>query len=185
MNVLGLLYQYGQGVDADGTIREVGIAPKPLQDPIPLYSGFTHSLRTSLYWARVGGKPVVLSDNYEFCEMLWSNYREEAERHGRTVEPGEEAAWGGYLVLADTKAEAEAWAEDCLWFWDTWSVPYGQARPALLIGDADSVSRQIEEAQKHISFNEAYFLFGQGVLDRDKCMKTLELFAEKVIPRFK
>jgi len=178
-------YTYGQGVDPNGSMREIGIAPRPLQQPIPLYSGFTHSLRTALYWARQGGKPVVLSDNYEFCQLLWSRYREEAERHGRTVPKGEEAAWGGYLVLADTQAQAEAWAEDCLWFWDTWSTPFGQGRPALLIGDADSVCRAIDNACKHIAFNEAYFLFGQGVLDRDKCLKTLELFAEKVMPRFR
>src|SRR4029450_9868065 len=40
--------KYGRGVGADGAIREVGIAPRPLQNPIPLYSGFTHSLQTSL-----------------------------------------------------------------------------------------------------------------------------------------
>jgi len=28
-------------------------------------------------------------------------------------------------------------------------------------------------------------LFGQGILDRDRCKKTLELFAENVIPRFR
>src|SRR5262245_42727900 len=37
--------KYGQGVDPDGAIRAVGIAPRPLQNPIPLYSGFTHSPR--------------------------------------------------------------------------------------------------------------------------------------------
>ncbi len=35
--------------------------------------------------------------------------------HGRQIPRGGQAAWGGYLVLADTKSEAEAWAEDCLW----------------------------------------------------------------------
>ena len=44
---------------------------------------------------------------------------------------GEEAAWGGYLVLADSQAQAEAWAQDCLWFWDTWSLPFGQGHPPL------------------------------------------------------
>ena len=178
-------YKYGQGVDANGAIREIGIAPKPLQQPIPLYSGFTHSMRTALYWARVGGKPVVLSDNYEFCETLWSRYRDEAEAHGRTVAPGEEAAWGGYLILAETQAQAEEWANDIYWFWDSWSMPFGQSYPAMLIGDVDTVSRKIEEATKRLPFNEAYFLFGQGVLERDKCMRTLELFAEKVMPRFR
>ena len=107
-----------------------------------------------------------------------------AEQHGRTIPVGEEAAWGGYLVLADTQAQAEAWAHDCLWFWDTWSLPFGQGHPPLLIGDADTVSHMIEEASKHVPFNEVFCLFGQGLLERDKCLKTLELFAEKVMPRF-
>ena len=177
--------KYGRGVDASGAIREVGIAPRPLQNPIPVYSGFTHSLQTSLYWAREGGKPIVMAGEMDFCEMLWRRYREVAERHGRNVPRGEEAAWGGYLVLADTKSEAEAWAEDCLWMWDSWSVPFGQDRPPLLIGDADTVSRMIESAARHVPFREVFLLFGQGILERDRCKKTLELFAEKVIPRFR
>ncbi len=97
---------------------------------------------------------------------------------------GYQARWGGYLVLADTQAQAEAWAHDCLWLWDTWSVPFGQGHPPLLIGDADTVSRRIEAARRHVPCNEVFFLFGQGLLERDKCLKTLELFAEKVMPRF-
>jgi alkanesulfonate monooxygenase SsuD/methylene tetrahydromethanopterin reductase-like flavin-dependent oxidoreductase (luciferase family) len=178
--------KYGRGVDPDGTIREVGIAPKPLQQPsIPIYSGFTHSMQTSMFWAREGGKPIVMSRDMKFCELLWRKYRETAETHGRTVAPGEEAAWGGYLVLAETKSQAEQWAEDCLWMWDTWSVPFGQDRPPLLIGDVDTVTRIIEDAARHVKFNEVYMLFGQGLLERDQCLKSLELFAEKVLPRFK
>ena len=63
-------------------------------------------------------------------------------------------------------------------------VHIGQGHPPLLIGDADTVSRMIEEASRHVPFNELFFLFGQGLLERDKCLKTLELFAEKVMPRF-
>jgi hypothetical protein len=42
----------------------------------------------------------------------------------------------------------------------------------------------IEEASRHVPFNEVFLLFGQGLLERDKCLKTLELCAEKVMPRF-
>ncbi|HEU4366757.1 MAG TPA: LLM class flavin-dependent oxidoreductase [Methylomirabilota bacterium] len=38
---------------------------------------------------------------------------------------------------------------------------------------------------RHVSFNEMFLLFGQGILARDRCLKTLELFADKVIPRFR
>jgi alkanesulfonate monooxygenase SsuD/methylene tetrahydromethanopterin reductase-like flavin-dependent oxidoreductase (luciferase family) len=176
---------YGRGVDPDGTVREVGIAPRPLQPSIPLYGGFTNSLRTVLYWARVGGKPIIISDNLDFCELCWTTCRDEAERHGRSVPTGEEAAWGGYLVLADSTDEAEAWAEDCRWYWNTWCVPYGRSLPPMLVGDADTVSRKLEEVSRRVRTNEVFFLFGQGILDRDRCLKTLELCAEKVMPRFR
>ena len=120
----------------------------------------------------------------EFCQLLRRRYREEAAKHGWTVAEGDEAAWGGFLVLADTQMQARAWAEDGLWFLKTWSEPFGLGLPPLLIGDADTVSRQIEEVTKHIKFKEVFLLFGQGVLERDQCLKTLELFAEKVMPRF-
>ena len=68
--------------------------------------------------------------------------------------------------------------------WDTWSVPFGQDRPPLLIGDVDTVTRMIENALTHVPFREMFCLFGQGILEPDRCKKTLELFAEKVIPRF-
>ena len=176
---------YGRGVEKDGTVSEIGIAPRPFQPSIPLYGGFTNSLRTVLYWARVGGKPIIMSDNMPFCELCWSSYRDEAERYGRRVAEGEEAAWGGYLVLADSRAEAEDWAEDCLWYWNTWCVPFGRSVPPLLVGDADTVCRKLEDVQRHVKSNEVFLHFGQGILDRDRCLRTLELFAEKVMPRFR
>jgi len=137
-----------------------------------------------IYWARVGGKPIIMSDNMEFCQLCWSTYRDEAERVGRKVRDGDEAAWGGYLVLADSNSEAEAWAEDCIWYWKTWYGPYGRSLPPMLVGDADTICRKLDEVSRHIKSNEIFLQFGQGILDRDKCLKTLELFAEKVMPRF-
>ena len=170
---------------AGGDGGEVGIAPRPLQQPIPLYGGFTSSLRTVLFWARLGGKPIVMSDDMEFCALCWEAYRDEAERHGRSVVPGEEAAWGGYLVLADSTAEAQAWAEDCLWYWNTWCAPFGRGVPPLLVGDADAVSRKLDALGRHVASNEIFLHFPQGILDRDQCLETLELFAERVMPRFR
>jgi len=48
-----------------------------------------------------------------------------------------------------------------------------------------TVTRMIENAARHVPFNEVFLLFGQGILDRGRCVRTLELFAEKVIPRFR
>src|SRR5215510_10266166 len=110
--------KYGAGVDPDMRIREIGIAPKPYQQPHPpLYGGFTHSMRTALFWAQYGGKPIVLASDLQFCQRLWQGYREEAAKHGLNVQPGDEAAWGGAMVVAPTKAQAQEWAQDMLWMW--------------------------------------------------------------------
>jgi alkanesulfonate monooxygenase SsuD/methylene tetrahydromethanopterin reductase-like flavin-dependent oxidoreductase (luciferase family) len=178
--------RYGRGVAADMRVHEIGIAPKCYQRPHPpLYGGFTHSLRTALFWARYGGRPIVLSSDLGFCERLWAAYRDEAGRHGHAVKPGDEAGWGGLLVLNESAATAHAWAEDMLWFWDNWSKPFGQDYPELLIGDPDTISRRIEEAQRRVPINECFLLIPQGIHDRDKILTSLELFATRVMPRFR
>jgi hypothetical protein len=55
----------------------------------------------------------------------------------------------------------------------------------MLVGDADTVSRKLEEVSRRVQTNEVFLLFGQGILARDRCLKTLELCAEKVMPRFR
>ena len=49
--------RFGQGVDEHMAIAEVGIAPRPLQEEIPLYGGFSASLRTAKFWAKYKGRP--------------------------------------------------------------------------------------------------------------------------------
>lgn len=177
--------EYGQGVDADMRIREIGIAPKPYQQPHPpLYGGFTHSMRTALFWAKYGGKPIVLASDLDFCQRLWSGYHDEAIKHGRDIEPGDEAAWGGMLICHKDRAVAQDWLADPLWMWDKWFVPFGQGHPELLVGDPDALCRRLEEASARIPIKECFFLLPQGIHDRDQIMTSLELFAEKVMPRF-
>ena len=177
--------RYGQGVDDDMTIHEVGIAPRPYQSPHPqLYGGFTASLRTAMFWARYRGKPIVLASDLDFCTLLWSKYREEAERHGHDITPGDEAAWGGIMVVAPTDEQARQWAEDMVWFWNAWSDPFGQPLPEMLVGSPDTVSRRIEQAVEAFNPQECFLLFPQGIHERDQVLTSLDLFASKVIPRF-
>ena len=177
--------EYGQGVDADMRIREIGIAPKPYQQPHPpLYGGFTHSLWTALFWAKYGGMPIVLASDLDFCKRLWSGYHDEALKHGRSIEPGDEAAWGGMLICHKDRAVAQDWLKDPLWMWDKWFLPFGQGHPELLVGDPDALCRRLEEASSKIPIKECFFLLPQGIHDRDQIMTSLEMFAEKVMPRF-
>ena len=177
--------EMGAGVRADLTFDEIGIAPAPFQDPMPqLYAGFSASLRTALFWARHRGRPVVMSGNYDFCDLLWSSYREEAKKWGHELVRGSEAAWGGIVICAPTDAEANAQFEDMAWFWEKWSVPFGNPMPELLVGSPDTISAKIEAARQRFDPQEAFMIIPQGVHPANQVCDSIGLFAEKVMPRF-
>ena len=175
---------YGKGVDDDMTVREVGIAPKPYQDEIPLYGGFSASLRTAKFWAKYKGKPIVLSGNTEFLELLWQEWTEEALLHGHEVKPGDQACWGGIAVCAETDAKAQKLYEDMAWFWKTWATPFGQGVPELLVGSPDTLNKRIEMVSKAVPIEEAYLLIPQGLHTPDQLKDSLDLFSRKVMPNF-
>jgi alkanesulfonate monooxygenase SsuD/methylene tetrahydromethanopterin reductase-like flavin-dependent oxidoreductase (luciferase family) len=116
--------------------------------------------------------------------MLWGAYREEAPKHGHSIRPGDEAAWGGLLICAPTDALAEEQMNEMRWFWDNWAALFGQPLPELLVGSPDTLSRRLEEAQAAIDPQEVFLLIPQGVHDRGQVLASLELFADKVLPRF-
>ncbi len=177
--------KYGKGVEKDMVISEVGICPRPLQTPYPqLYAGFTHSMRTAMFWAKYKGRPIVLSSNFDFCERLWAEYNIEASKHGHSIKPGDEAAWGGVMICAPTDEEAHALLEDVKWMWEEWFVPFGQGHPEYLVGSPDTISRRIEEASERFPINECFLLIPQGLHNREQIMRSLELFGTKVLPRF-
>ena len=173
---------YGQGVDAKMAISEIGIAPKPLQNEIPLYGGFSQSLTTAKFWAKYKGRPIVLSGNTDFLELLWKEWSDEAERHGHIVEQGKQACWGGIMICAETDAKAQELYEDMAWFWKTWSTPFGQGLPELLVGSPDTLNKEIERVGKSVPIDEAILLIPQGILEPSALLDSLDLFSRKVMP---
>ncbi len=182
----GVYTTYGDGVAHDMRIERVGIAPRPLQTPHPpLYGGFAASMRTALFWAKYGGMPIVLTDNLKFYADLNHAYHEEASKHGKPVKPGRATAWGGIFICAPTDAEAQAQLRDMRWFWDQWATPFGQGLPELLVGSPDTISRRLEEVRRVIpDQDEVVLLIPQGLHGPDQIMRSLELMATKVMPRF-
>ena len=175
---------YGQGVDPDMRVREVGIAPKPFQDSIPLYGGFSQSLRTAKFWAKYKGRPIVLSGDVDFLKLLWREWEEEAKQHGHDVAPGDQACWGGIGICAETDEKAWKLYEDMEWFWKTWATPYGQGLPELLVGSPDTLNKRIEKVSKAVPVDEAFLLIPQGLHTPDQIKESLDLFARKVMPNF-
>jgi len=178
-------HKYGKGVDAEMNFSEIGIAPKPLQKQIPLYGGFSASLRTAKFWAKFKGRPIVLATDLEFCKVLWREWGDEAERHGHSFEPGDQACWGGITICAPTDAQAWQWWEDMKWFWEAWSVPFGFDVPELLIGSPDTINKRLEQVTKAVPVKEAYLLIPQGIHTPEQIKTSLDLLATKVMPNFR
>ena len=180
----GVYTRYGEGVDDDMGIREIGIAPRPYQDAIPLYGGFSASIRTARFWARYKGRAIVLAENTDFLKTLWEAWREEADSHGVEHRPGDEACWGGIMVCAETDEKAWKLFEDFEWFWKNWSVPFGQKMPGLLVGSPDTLNQKIDTIAQAVPIDEAFLLVPQGIHTPAELCDSLGLFAEKVMPNF-
>ncbi len=88
------------------------------------------------------------------------------------------------MICADSDVQAQGWAEDMNWFWDLWPTAFGQGNVNRLIGSPDTLCRRIEEAAEVIPINEMFLLLPQGISEPDQIHRSLELFAEKVMPRF-
>jgi len=175
---------YGQGVSDDMQVTEIGIAPRPWQDEIPLYGGFSHSLRSAKFWAKHKGKPIVLAGDTDFLQILWKEWGEEAKSCGHDFKPGDEACWGGIMICAPTDAQAQAMYEDMAWMWETWMKPFGQGVPELLIGSPETLKRRIDEVSQKIPLDEVFFLLPQGILPPEQLNASIELFAREVMPHF-
>ena len=178
--------KYAKGQDASGVVREIGIAPRTLQRPHPkIFGGFAASMRTVDMWAREEGKVIVLADDLDFCDALATRWALKAREAGRTeATKADGFAWGGFLMLTDDKAKAEALLQEHTWFWDEWFIPHGQRMPNVLIGSADEIADKIGKAHDRLGFNELFLMFGQGHLEPDQNHQEIEDFIAKVAPRF-
>jgi alkanesulfonate monooxygenase SsuD/methylene tetrahydromethanopterin reductase-like flavin-dependent oxidoreductase (luciferase family) len=175
---------YGQGVTADMKVEKIGIAPRPLQEEIPLYGGFSHSLRSAKFWAKYKGRPIVLAGDTDFLQLLWKEWSNEADRLNVDYKTGEQACWGGIMVCANTDEQAREWYAEMAWLWDTWMKPFGQGVPELLVGSPETLKRRIEEVGEKIPLDEVFLLIPQGILEPDKLNASIELFARDVMPEF-
>ncbi len=177
--------KFAKGQDADGVVRQVGIAPRCYQSPHPkIYGGFAASMRTVDFWAREGGKPIVLAGDLDFCDTLWTRYTAKAIEAGHDMKREDAAAWGGFLMLSEDKARCEQLMNEHKWFWDEWFIPHGQQMPNVLIGSADEIADRIGKAHDRLGFNELFLMFGQGHLEPEANNEELETFIRKIAPRF-
>jgi alkanesulfonate monooxygenase SsuD/methylene tetrahydromethanopterin reductase-like flavin-dependent oxidoreductase (luciferase family) len=186
---------WGRGV-ADGVVKAVGVVPKPVQKPHPpLFQPFASSER-SIRWCAQEGVTAILPPlfpafEHRLCEVY-------AEVSGRPL--GEGMGILRDIVIADTEEEALAqWADAGIFCGQMWFEPFGfskgmqdpktgdspdiRANSLALVGTVDSVTRQLEALLKRLPVRWLFAWMYNGLMPHDRLMKTIELFATKVLPR--
>jgi alkanesulfonate monooxygenase SsuD/methylene tetrahydromethanopterin reductase-like flavin-dependent oxidoreductase (luciferase family) len=200
---------YGKGQDAQGMIREVGIAPKPYQKPYPqIFQPFSFSEDSFRFAAREGIVPIAMSTCDETISGLFDIYRQEAADAGRHWQPGQNIGIFRDCLVADDAAEAHRYAAAGNGFvWPAWFAPIGfneafrkkgdtsRISPECdynylrdnnfeFVGTPDQVNRQIEDMVKR--HNPEYLLMWQypGPVPHHAQMRSLELWATEILPNW-
>lgn len=195
--------QWGAGVE-DGVVRQVGVVPKPLQKPHPpIFQPFASSENTIRWCAREGVTAILPPMYLRLQNRLYDVYREEAAAAGRSLAPGEGLGVLRDVLVAETDEEAMAlWHEGPTFCGAAWFAPFGfgnvlndpesAVRMApqemveagmLLVGSVDTVTRSLERLCADTPVKWLFAWTYNGLTPHAKVMRSLELFATKVLPR--
>ena len=195
----------GAGVDEANIVRQIGVVPKPLQQPHPpIFVPFASSENTIRWCAREGATAILPVMRLDLQNHLYEVYREEAAAHGRTLAPGEGMAVLRDLIICDTDEEARAlWRNSGAFCGAAWFQPFhfgdvlvdprGGAPPSvdemlengmLLVGSPDTVTRQLERMVSDTPLQWLFAWIYNGLLPHETILRSLDLFWTKVLPRF-
>jgi alkanesulfonate monooxygenase SsuD/methylene tetrahydromethanopterin reductase-like flavin-dependent oxidoreductase (luciferase family) len=176
----------GQGMDEDGTLREVGLVPRLYQKTLPrMFAPLAFRMTTASFWVEQGATAVCFAPDDDFMRTASRVLGEAAER-GSLPRRGRPLAPGVFLMLGKTREEAAKLREDYEWLFKTaYSVaPFKVPMGRMLFGTPDDACRQIDEMQKLFPFDEMFVWHNQGLHDEALEKEQMSLFIEKIIPRY-
>ena len=198
-------------VDADGTVRAVSIVPSPYTKPHPqLFQAFGASPRTLEWCGEEDVTPTILAGPIENVKHLMSMYQQGAASKGRSVAFGQGTGLCRTIYFTSDDADLYSAVERYeAPVWNGWYRPFGfmealrlpgEEGPVLkpgehlverlvnskqlIAGKVDEVKRQLEELLNEAPMDYLVWLFHWGLIPRDEALRTLELFATKVMPEF-
>jgi alkanesulfonate monooxygenase SsuD/methylene tetrahydromethanopterin reductase-like flavin-dependent oxidoreductase (luciferase family) len=103
-------------VDADGTVREIGVVPKPLNQP-KIFIPNTFSPQTAIDSARHGRTLVIAAGNREQARAAAELYRDTAREAGQELTLGQNVGMLLKLAFGDTYQEAFDYAARTYGYW--------------------------------------------------------------------
>jgi alkanesulfonate monooxygenase SsuD/methylene tetrahydromethanopterin reductase-like flavin-dependent oxidoreductase (luciferase family) len=188
--------------------RTVSVWPRPLQQPLPP----TYSLGTSRESCEFAashhiGLGVSFAP-FPVVAKATRYYREECARHGWEPRP-EQMLYRANILITETDEEAQALLEeqrkgpapfpmragvrDALLQLDRRNVageprtpPVGGVLPTSFYGSPETIVAQIRQCRDEVGVGVLDLAFqNPGAADTGRLMHSLELFAEKVLPRIR
>jgi len=103
-------------VDGDGTVRRIGVVPKPLQQP-KIFIPNTFSAQTAIDSALHGRTLVIAAGNREQARATAELYRDTARSAGHELRLGENVGMLIKLAFGDTYQEAFDYAARTYGYW--------------------------------------------------------------------
>jgi len=200
-------WNYGAGVNKDGYIEEIGIAPPTYNKQIPdLFMPFATSERSIRWGMERGIVPVTIMTHMDVVKEHFRAGMEAANAVGKNYKFGQGMAMSREIIVADTDAEAEAIAREAGSFiWNNFFVPFGfnaaiaapgegpfdlpatfeslSDRGLVIWGSPDTVNRKLEVLLKELPV-DYFWMFIYNHMPHDQNMRSLELMTEKVWPNF-
>ncbi len=186
-------------------VRQIGVVPKPLQQPHPpIFQPFASSERSIRWCAREGVTAVLPPMRVETQNQLYELYREEAASVGRELAPGEGLGVLRDVVIAETDEEAQAlWRRGGAFCGAAWFAPFhfgdvlidpqsGEQMTAqemmndglLLVGSVDTVRRQMQRMMDQTPVRWVFAWQYNGLIPHGALMKSIEWYQRRVAPEF-
>jgi alkanesulfonate monooxygenase SsuD/methylene tetrahydromethanopterin reductase-like flavin-dependent oxidoreductase (luciferase family) len=189
---------HGEFYDFDN----VPVVMKPYQQPLPVWYGLGNPV--SVGWAAANAANTVTRRPPEQVRAILDSYRAEWKKLGRSEADLPLLGVNRHIIIADTEAEAldtarrgyPAWREHMGQLWHEYNVPFpleaalpedfgvlqqhGDAiagTPAMV---RDYIAREI--AATGVNYYVCDFAF--GTIANDEAMRSIELFAQEVMPAF-
>src|SRR5215831_16244653 len=188
--------------------RTVSVWPRPLQQPLPPTYSLGTSAESCEFAARHQIGLGVSFAPFPVVAKATRYYREECARHGWEPAP-EQMLYRANILIAETDDEAHDLLERqrnspapfpmrppvrvALLQLDRRNVageprtpPVGGMLPTSFYGSPDTVVAQIEQCREEVGVGVLDLAFqNPGAPDTGRLMQSLELFAEKVLPRIR
>ena len=200
-------HKYGQGVDENDQVKEIGIAPPTHNKQIPdLFMPFATSERSIRWGMERDIVPVTILTDPGVTHDQFLAGQAAAASAGRDLAFGQRMAMSREVIVADTDAEAEEIAREAGSFiWNNFFVPFGfnaavakpgegpfdmpatfetiSERGLVIHGSPDTVNRKLEKLLGDFPV-DYFWMFIYNHMPLNECMRSLELMTEKVWPNF-